>query len=81
MWLLAKLTGPLRKWLMLAGAMAITFLVVALKAYNAGVSSAKTKQAQKSLDNLRRRMKVNAKVDSADDAAVRDKLRDEWSDE
>lgn len=78
MWILTKIMGPLRKWLLLSGAVLVAFGVVALKAYNAGVKSEKGKQKQRSLEVLRKRMKVNAKVDAADSDTVRDRLRDDW---
>lgn len=73
-------TSKIKQYLLVAGAAILAIGVFALKMFNAGVSSEKTKQTQTSLDNLRKRMKVNAKVDADPADAVRNRVRDDWSD-
>ena len=80
MFSLATLSVTLKKYLLIAGAAVIALGLFALRFFNAGVNSQKTKQAEASLDSLRTRMKVNAKVDATSTDAVRDRLRDDWSD-
>lgn len=78
---LAMMPLKLKKYLLIGGAILIALGVFALKMINIGVQSEKTKQMETSLDNLRTRMKVNAEVDSSNIDVIRDKLRDDWTDE
>lgn len=77
---LALIPSKVKRYLLIGGAVLVTLGIVALKLINIGVQSEKTKQAETSLDNLRTRMKVDAEVDSSNIDAIRDELRDDWTD-